>query len=68
MQIGRPSNMPQAQPIIERLMEEAKPYNRVYIASIHPDLNENDIQRLWIIFFLKSEEPVILYLQFVSLW
>ena len=37
--------MPQAQAIIERLMEEAKPYNRIYIASIHADLKENDIQR-----------------------
>lgn len=47
IKIGRPSNMPQAQPIIERLMEEAKPYNRVYIASIHPDLNEIDIQSVF---------------------
>jgi len=44
--MGRSSNMPQIQPIIERLMEEASPYNRVYVASVHPDLNENDLQRL----------------------
>lgn len=44
-QVGRPSNMPQAQPIIERLAEEAKQYNRIYVASIHHDLTENDIQR-----------------------
>ena len=43
--MGRSSNMPQIQPIIERLMEEARPYNRVYVASVHADLNENDLQR-----------------------
>ena len=44
-QVGRPSNMPQAQPIIERLAEEAKHYNRIYVSSIHHDLTENDIKR-----------------------
>ncbi|KAK2161073.1 hypothetical protein NP493_1607g00063 [Ridgeia piscesae] len=44
-EVGRPSNMPQAQPIIERLAEEAKQFNRIYVASIHSDLTENDIQR-----------------------
>jgi poly(U)-binding-splicing factor PUF60 len=37
--------MPQAQPIIEQLAEEAKNYNRIYIASIHQDLTEDDIKR-----------------------
>ncbi|XP_052771984.1 poly(U)-binding-splicing factor PUF60-like isoform X1 [Mya arenaria] len=41
--VGRPSNMPQAQPIIEQIAHEAKNYNRIYIASIHPDLTEKDI-------------------------
>ena len=45
LQVGRPSNMPQAQPIIEQLAEEAKNYNRIYIASIHQDLTEDDIKR-----------------------
>ena len=45
IKVGRPSNMPQAQPIIERLAEEAKNFNRIYVASIHQDLTENDIQR-----------------------
>ncbi|CAF4646396.1 unnamed protein product, partial [Rotaria magnacalcarata] len=45
--VGRPSNMPQAQPIIDQLTEEAKNYNRIYIASIHPDLTENDIQSVF---------------------
>ena len=37
--------MPQAQPIIERLAAEAKRYNRIYVASIHKDLTEQDIKR-----------------------
>lgn len=47
IKMGRSSNMPQIQPIIERLMEEARPYNRVYVASIHSDLNENDLQSVF---------------------
>lgn len=46
-QVGRPSNMPQAQPIIDRLTEEAKNYNRIYVASIHPDLTENEIKSVF---------------------
>ncbi|XP_021355513.1 poly(U)-binding-splicing factor PUF60-like isoform X1 [Mizuhopecten yessoensis] len=45
--VGRPSNMPQAQPIIEQLAEEAKNYNRIYIASIHTDLTETDIKSVF---------------------
>lgn len=48
--VGRPSNMPQAQSVIDEITEEAKQYNRIYIASIHPDLTEDDIKR----YFLKS--------------
>lgn len=39
--------MPQAQPIIDQLTEEAKNYNRIYIASIHPDLSETEIQSVF---------------------
>lgn len=45
-QVGRPSNMPQAQSVIDEITEEAKHYNRIYVASIHPDLTEEDIKRL----------------------
>ncbi|XP_046343819.2 poly(U)-binding-splicing factor PUF60-like isoform X1 [Haliotis rufescens] len=45
--VGRPSNMPQAQPIIEQLAAEAKNYNRIYVASIHSDLSESDIQSVF---------------------
>jgi poly(U)-binding-splicing factor PUF60 len=44
-QVGRPSNMPQAQSVIDEITEEAKLYNRIYVASIHPDLTEDDIKR-----------------------
>ncbi len=55
-QVGRPSNMPQAQPIIDQLTEEAKNYNRIYIASIHPDLSENEIQSVFEAFGKKKTE------------
>lgn len=45
LQVGRPSNMPQAHSVIDEIAEEAKQYNRIYVASIHPDLTEEDIKR-----------------------
>ncbi|RWS17482.1 poly(U)-binding-splicing factor half pint-like isoform X1 [Dinothrombium tinctorium] len=47
IKVGRPSNMPQAAPIIEQITLEAKKYNRVYVASIHQDLTEQDIQSVF---------------------
>ncbi|XP_064465553.1 poly(U)-binding-splicing factor PUF60-like isoform X1 [Ornithodoros turicata] len=47
IKVGRPSNMPQAAPILDQIMEEAKTYNRIYIASVHHDLTENDIQSVF---------------------
>ncbi|KAL5022515.1 hypothetical protein ScPMuIL_001670 [Solemya velum] len=47
IKVGRPSNMPQAQPIIEQLAQEAKDHNRIYVASIHQDLTENDIKSVF---------------------
>ncbi|XP_044258953.1 STE20-like serine/threonine-protein kinase [Tribolium madens] len=45
--VGRPSNMPQAQAVIDEIQEEAKQYNRIYVASIHPDLTEEDIKSVF---------------------
>ncbi|XP_018909855.1 poly(U)-binding-splicing factor half pint isoform X2 [Bemisia tabaci] len=45
--VGRPSNMPQAQCVIDEITEEAKQYNRIYVASIHPDLSEDDIKSVF---------------------
>lgn len=50
IKVGRPSNMPQAAPIIEQIMEEAKTYNRIYVASVHQDLTEQDIQSVFEVF------------------
>lgn len=47
IKVGRPSNMPQAAPIIEQIMVEARSYNRIYIAGIHPDLTEDDIHSVF---------------------
>ena len=45
LKVGRPSNVPQAAPLIEQFEQEAKKYARIYIASVHPDLGEEDIKR-----------------------
>ncbi|BES98878.1 RNA recognition motif. (a.k.a. RRM, RBD, or RNP domain) [Nesidiocoris tenuis] len=47
VEVGRPSNMPQAQSVIDEITEEAKHYNRIYVASIHPDLTEDDIKSVF---------------------
>ncbi|KAF1580638.1 UNVERIFIED_CONTAM: Poly(U)-binding-splicing factor PUF60, partial [Eudyptes robustus] len=47
LKVGRPSNMPQAQPIIEMVTQEAKEYHRVYVASVHPDLSEQDLRSVF---------------------
>ena len=45
--VGRPSNMPQAQQVIDDITVEAKNYNRIYIASIHADLSQDDISSVF---------------------
>ncbi|XP_065367365.1 poly(U)-binding-splicing factor half pint isoform X2 [Calliphora vicina] len=47
IKVGRPSNMPQAQQVIDEIQEEAKNFNRIYVASIHPDLSEEDIKSVF---------------------
>lgn len=47
IKVGRPSNMPQAQAVIDEIILEAKNYNRIYIASIHADLSEEDIKSVF---------------------
>ena len=47
LQVGRPSNMPQAQPVVDQIMEESKGYPRIYIASIHSDLSAEDIKSVF---------------------
>lgn len=57
--VGRPSNMPQAQTVIDEIQEEAKQYNRIYVASIHPDLTDVDIKRSVILFFCIAHPKFI---------
>ncbi|KAK6029521.1 poly-U binding splicing factor, half-pint family [Ostertagia ostertagi] len=47
LKVGRPSNMPQAQPIIEMVQQDAKRYHRVYVSSVHPDLSESDLKSVF---------------------
>ncbi len=45
VQVGRPSSVPQAAPIIAQIQQEAQKYPRIYIASIHSDLTTDDVKR-----------------------
>ncbi|KAK1796956.1 hypothetical protein P4O66_008266 [Electrophorus voltai] len=47
IKVGRPGNIGQAQPIIDQLAEEARAYNRIYVASVHPDLSDDDIKSVF---------------------
>uniref|UniRef100_A0A914Y7X1 RRM domain-containing protein n=1 Tax=Panagrolaimus superbus TaxID=310955 RepID=A0A914Y7X1_9BILA len=47
LQLGRPQTMPQAQPIIDMIMTEARKYHRIYVASVHEDLNESDLRTVF---------------------
>ncbi|XP_003726279.1 poly(U)-binding-splicing factor PUF60-like isoform X2 [Strongylocentrotus purpuratus] len=47
IKVGRPSNMPQAQPVVDAIMEEAKHQPRIFITSIHSDLSSEDIKSVF---------------------
>lgn len=47
IKVGRPSNVPQAAPWIEQILDEAKAFARIYVSSIHPDLTEPDIKSVF---------------------
>jgi len=47
IKVGRPSNMPQAQSIIEDIEREATDYFRIYIGGIHKDLGQDDIKSVF---------------------
>uniref|UniRef100_A0A183BMI2 RRM domain-containing protein n=1 Tax=Globodera pallida TaxID=36090 RepID=A0A183BMI2_GLOPA len=48
--VGRQDTMPQAQPIIDMVMNEARQYNRVYVSSVHPDISEQDLRSVFMAF------------------
>ena len=39
--------MPQAQACIDEIQKEARNYNRIYVASIHKDLHDDDIRSVF---------------------
>ncbi|KAF7634397.1 RNP (RRM RNA binding domain) containing [Meloidogyne graminicola] len=45
--VTRPQNMPQAQSIIDTIVGEARKFNRVYVASVHQDLLEQDLRSVF---------------------
>jgi len=47
IKVGRPSQMPQAQACIDEIQREARDYNRLYVASIHKDLSDDDIRSVF---------------------
>jgi len=47
IKVGRPSQMPQAQAVIDEVIAESKTYNRIYVASIHKDLTDDDIRSVF---------------------
>uniref|UniRef100_A0A1I8B323 RRM domain-containing protein n=1 Tax=Meloidogyne hapla TaxID=6305 RepID=A0A1I8B323_MELHA len=48
--VGRQDSTPQAQPIIDMVMTEARQYNRVFVASVHPDITEIDLRSVFMAF------------------
>lgn len=47
IRVGRPSNIPQAAPVIQQIQEECKQKNRIYLSNIHTDLSETEISNLF---------------------
>ncbi|CAL8078360.1 unnamed protein product [Calicophoron daubneyi] len=43
LKVGRPSNLPQAEPLINELVSEYKLERKVYVSGVHPDLSEEDL-------------------------
>lgn len=44
LKVGRPSNLPQADPLINELVTEYKLEKKIYIAGVHADLTEEDLK------------------------
>lgn len=47
IKVGRPSNMPQAAPVIQQIQEECKQNNRIYVSNVHSTLNEQELAELF---------------------
>lgn len=47
IKVGRPSNMPQSHPIIDKILEESESSKRIYVSSIHEDLSTEDVKSVF---------------------
>uniref|UniRef100_H2YRN1 RRM domain-containing protein n=1 Tax=Ciona savignyi TaxID=51511 RepID=H2YRN1_CIOSA len=47
IKVGRPANMPQSHPVIDLLLEESKQQKRIYVSSVHTDLNTEDLKSVF---------------------
>lgn len=47
IKVGRPSNMPQAAPVIDQIQAECKESNRIYVANVHENLSEQELSNLF---------------------
>ncbi|CAK8689996.1 unnamed protein product [Clavelina lepadiformis] len=47
IKVGRPANMPQSHPVIDLLLEESKMAKRIYVSSVHTDLNTEDLKSVF---------------------
>ena len=47
IKVGRPANMPQNHPVIDLLLEESKLQKRIYVSSVHTDLNTDDLKSVF---------------------
>jgi len=47
IKVGWPSQMPQAQACIDEIQRESRGYNRIYVAGIHKDLQDDDIRSVF---------------------
>lgn len=47
LSVRPPTNMNMSQEIVDKVVDDAKQYNRIYIASVHPDLSEADLRAVF---------------------
>jgi len=47
LKVGKVQTVPQAQPIIDMVMCEARSCHRIYVASVHPELTEQDLRSVF---------------------
>lgn len=44
VKVGRPNNTAQAAPVVEQILARTKDDPRIYVSSIHPDIQQEDIK------------------------